>query len=72
MSAAKTKTPDKGKQSIRVHQRKSMCRICDHQRKVLKGLGLGKIGTVRLLEDTPSIRGMLHKVHHLVTFETYP
>ena len=32
----------------------------------LKGLGLNKIRKVRVLEDTPSIRGMVDKVKHLV------
>ena len=36
------------------------------QRQTLIGLGLNKIGRVRELEDTPSIRGMVRKVSHLV------
>ena len=36
------------------------------QRQTLVGLGLNKIGRTRTLEDTPSVRGMLNKVHHLV------
>jgi large subunit ribosomal protein L30 len=35
-------------------------------RETLLGLGLGRIGQVRVLEDTPSVRGMARKVHHLV------
>lgn len=34
--------------------------------RILKGLGLGKINRVRQLEDTPSIRGMIQKIPHLV------
>jgi len=30
------------------------------------GLGLGKIGRVRELEDTPSVRGMINKISHMV------
>ena len=37
-----------------------------HQRRVLDGLGLKKREQVRELEDTPSIRGMIAKVSHLV------
>jgi len=36
------------------------------QRETLIGLGLNKMGKVRTLEDTPSVRGMINKVHHLV------
>ena len=34
----------------------------------VRGLGLRKIGSSAQLEDTPSIRGMLNKVKHLVKF----
>ncbi len=37
------------------------------QRETLKGLGLGKPHSTRVLEDTPSIRGMIRKVSHLIT-----
>ena len=36
------------------------------QRETLKGLGLNKMHRTRTLEDTPSIRGMINKVAHLV------
>ena len=36
------------------------------QKQTLIGLGLNKIGRTRELEDTPSIRGMVRKVSHLV------
>ncbi|MDA7981077.1 MAG: 50S ribosomal protein L30 [Alphaproteobacteria bacterium] len=39
------------------------------QRDTLRGLGLGRIGRVKVLEDTPSVRGMIRKVAHLVTVE---
>ena len=41
----------------------------DDQEATLKGLGLNKLNRVRELEDTPSVRGMLAKVHHLVRVE---
>jgi large subunit ribosomal protein L30 len=40
-----------------------------HQRLCIKGLGLGKIGRERLLNDTPAIRGLVEKVYHLVQVE---
>jgi len=36
------------------------------QRTVLTGLGLNKLNRSRVLEDTPAVRGMIRKVHHLV------
>jgi len=39
------------------------------QRATLKGLGLNKINRVRTLEDTPAVRGMIARVHHLVRVE---
>ncbi len=36
------------------------------QRKVLRGMGLGKVNMTVLLKDTPEIRGMIRKVVHLV------
>ncbi|QRZ13631.1 50S ribosomal protein L30 [Paracoccus methylovorus] len=37
------------------------------QRETLKGLGLNKMNRTRELEDTPSVRGMVAKIPHLVT-----
>lgn len=36
------------------------------QRQTLIGLGLNKMHKTRTLEDTPSVRGMIAKVAHLV------
>lgn len=40
-----------------------------YQRKTLIGLGLNRIGRTKTLEDTPSVRGMIKKVAHLVKVE---
>lgn len=40
-----------------------------YQRGTLIGLGLNKIGRTKTLEDTPSVRGMIRKVAHLVKVE---
>ena len=40
----------------------------DH-RATLRGLGLGKLNSVRVLEDTPAVRGMINKVAYLVRAE---
>ena len=39
------------------------------QEDTLIGLGLNKRHRTRELQDTPSIRGMITKVHHLITVE---
>jgi large subunit ribosomal protein L30 len=39
------------------------------QRQTLIGLGLNKRHRTRELEDTPSVRGMIRKVQHLVRVE---
>ena len=36
------------------------------QKATLVGLGLDKMGRTRELEDTPSVRGMINKVSHMV------
>ena len=41
-----------------------------NQKENLKGLGLKKINVSRILENTPSVRGMIQKVQHLVRIET--
>lgn len=37
------------------------------QRKIVQALGLGKYGSSAVHADSATIRGMLNKVHHLVT-----
>ena len=39
------------------------------QRGTLRALGLGRIGRSNTLPDRPEIRGMIHRVPHLVTVE---
>ena len=54
------------KNTITVEQIGSPTRRPDRQEKTLIGLGLNKMHRVRTLEDTPSVRGMIAKVSHLV------
>ena len=51
---------------IYVKQIRSPIRRPDVQRKILKGLGLNKMNKISELNDTPSIRGMINKIKHLV------
>ena len=55
-----------GKPVVTVEQTGSPSRRPDEQRRTLKGLGLNKMHRRRTLEDTPAVRGMIHKVRHLV------
>ena len=52
--------------TIKVKQVGSPIRKPASQRATLIGLGLNKMHKVRNLEDTPSIRGMINKISHLV------
>ena len=54
---------------IRVRQVRSSIGYARDQRQTLRGLKLGRPGRVSELEDTPAVRGMLHKVRHLVRLE---
>ena len=57
------------KSTVTVTQTKSVIGRKIDQRQTLIGLGLNKIGRTRELEDTPSVRGMIDKVKHLVRVE---
>jgi large subunit ribosomal protein L30 len=52
--------------TIVVKQVASPARRPDVQRQTLIGLGLNKMHRTRELEDTPSVRGMVNKIPHLV------
>ncbi|MBN2055598.1 50S ribosomal protein L30 [bacterium] len=41
----------------------------DKQRRIMRSLGLRKIGHQVLCPNRPEIRGQIAKVHHLVRFE---
>lgn len=53
--------------TIKVKQIKSRINAPIDQKRTLLALGLRKISHVVEVEDTPSVRGMIRKVHHLVT-----
>ncbi len=52
--------------TIKVKQTGSPIRRTKDQRATLVGLGLNKMHKVSELEDTPSVRGMIRKVQHMV------
>jgi len=54
------------KKTLRVTQVRSPIGRQKIQRQTLIGLGLNKMHRTRELEDTPSVRGMINKISHLV------
>ena len=54
---------------LKVAQKKSTIGCKANQRETLRTLGLKRIGDVVVKEDRPEIRGMVHTVRHLVTFQ---
>lgn len=57
---------DGKKNTVRVTQTGSPIGRPRDQRATLIGLGLNKMHRTSELEDTPSVRGMINKVKHLV------
>ena len=55
--------------NLKVTLVKSMIGRPEKHRKVLRGMGLRKMNRTVQLEDTPSIRGMINAVSHLVKVE---
>ncbi|MBW2522623.1 MAG: 50S ribosomal protein L30 [Deltaproteobacteria bacterium] len=54
---------------LRVRQTRSEIGHTQRMRRVLKGLGLRGIGSEVVVANTPSFRGMVKKVMHLVSVE---
>ena len=54
---------------LQVRQTRSYITQPQKIRRVLKGLGLGQIGKQVTVDNTPSFRGMIKKVIHLVNVE---
>ena len=52
--------------TIKIKQIKSRNNRPIDQKRTLEALGLGKIGSESEREDSPSVRGMINKVSHLV------
>ena len=63
--APKSEGP-KSEGKVTVRQTGSPIRRAKDQRATLVGLGLNRPGRVSTLEDTPSVRGMIAKVAHMV------
>ena len=57
-------------QKIKVTQIRSKIGSDMNQKCCLSGLGLKKINSFSILENSPEVRGMIRKVNHLVKVET--
>lgn len=57
------------KESIKVTLVKSTFGRLKNHRACVAGLGLRRIGHTVEVEDTPSVRGMINRVHYLVKVE---
>jgi large subunit ribosomal protein L30 len=66
MNAAKNNANKNSGKTVKVRQTGSATRRVHTQRETLVGLKLNKIGRTAELVDTPSTRGMIAKVAHLV------
>ena len=51
---------------LKIQYYRSATGFTEKQKLIVKGLGLRKLNAVREAEDTPSIRGMVAKIPHLV------
>jgi len=60
------------KKTITIEQIASANRRPAIQTKTLRGLGLDKLNRTRELEDTPSVRGMINSIPHLVRIVDAP
>ena len=56
-------------ETLKVTQVRSAIGRPGWQRQILIGLGLNRMNRTRVLEDTPSVRGMINKIQHLVRVE---
>jgi large subunit ribosomal protein L30 len=61
--------PVKSDKRVKITQLGSPIGREDYQLATLKGLGLNRRHRSRVIEDTPSVRGMIERVRHLVRVE---
>ena len=63
------KAESKAGSALKITLSRGLVHKMEKQRKVVRALGLGKFGSSVVHLDSPTIRGMLRKVEHLVTVE---
>lgn len=69
MAASEKAKKTSSKKQITIRQIGSPIGRKPKQKATLVGLGLDKLHAVSTLEDTPSVRGMVNKIKHLVQIE---
>ncbi len=52
--------------ALKVKLVRSMSGHTERHRETLRGLGLTRVGKERVLQDSPSVRGMIKVVHYLI------
>jgi large subunit ribosomal protein L30 len=57
------------KQKVRIQLVRSLIGAPEKQRRVVRALGLGRVGSVVVKEQNPAIDGMIFKVSHLLQTE---
>jgi large subunit ribosomal protein L30 len=57
------------KKEVKVQLIRSLIGRLKNHKACAKGLGLSRINSVAILEDTPSVRGMINKIHYLLSVE---
>ena len=66
---AKTKAESGKGSAIKITLTRGLVHKTEEHRKVVRALGLGRYGSSVIHLDSPTIRGMVRKVHYLVTVE---
>ena len=66
MAEKKTAAKPAAKATIQIQYFRSMIQAPVKHKKVIKGLGFTRLNQIVVREDTPSIRGMVKTVPHLV------
>jgi large subunit ribosomal protein L30 len=61
-----TDTQDSGKKTLTVKLVRSPIGTKQSHRDTVRGLGLRKLNSQSVLEDTPAVRGMINKISYLV------
>ena len=54
---------------LKITQRKSVIGSKENHKRTVRALGLKRIRDYKVHADTPQVRGMIHKVRHLVEVE---
>ena len=55
--------------TLRITLRKSLIGRAERHRRVVHSLGLRKLNKTVVLQDTPTVRGMIRKVSHMLEVE---